>query len=62
MVQKAIKTFQCILIYFVWKTTTLKFKKKQPYFEMDGRFPRRWECENDNLKSLTRGEIRTSSR
>ena len=47
--------------FFVKKTTTLKNTKKQYYFEMDGRFSGRWKFENDNLKSLTREEIGTSS-
>ena len=57
-----IKYFHSILEHFVGKTTTLKNKKKSHYFEMNGRFSGRWKFENDNFKSLTLEEIRTSSR
>ena len=57
-----IKDFYSILEHFVRKTTTSKNKKKQYYFEMNGRFSGRWKFENDNFKSLTLEEIRTSSR
>ena len=57
-----IKDFQSILEHFVGKTTTLKNEKKRHHFEMNGRFSARWKFENDNFKSLTLEEIRTSSR
>ena len=57
-----IKDSHSILEHFVRKTTTLKNKKKRHYFEMDGRFSGRRKFENDNFKSLTLEEIRTSRR
>ena len=57
-----IKDSHGILEHFVGKMTTLKKKKKRHYFEMNGRFSGRRKFENDNFKSLTLEEIRTSSR
>ena len=54
--------FYNILEHFVRKLATLKMMKKEHYFEMEGRFSGRWECENDNFRSLTLEEITTSSR
>ena len=57
-----IKDFHSILEHFVRKTTTLKNEKKRYYFEVNGIFSGRWKFQNDNFKSLTLEEIRTSSR
>ena len=54
--------FYNILEHFVRKMATLKMMEKEHYFKMKGRFSGRWECENDNFKSLTLEEMRTSSR